>query len=233
MPTDTPRMLMAAVAVALVAFVVVLVSLLVFVGNDDDGGDEAGLAARTASASPSASGSPTPTATGTPSVTPTPSPTPTPTATPTPTPTPTATPTATSTPTPTPQPTLAEPFAFCAARGTVDAPTGSEANPARISLRGREYVWRCWEGKVLGCQAGATSVPCAKVDVSRTATTAAAAYCQNNPDVASVPRTATGQASIYEWACQSGVPFITRQLVAASQIDNRGYVLGVWEELRP
>ena len=161
------------------------------------------------------------------------------------------------TPTP-PQPTAAsanrdqspfnDPFAYCAAVGTVDSPDEryngpqmpdavirgmiqqgivSTAAPAEFQ---KSALWRCMNGQVWICHFGA-NLPCQeKADTAQTPSTAMKDYCQANPTAEIIPAVVTGRATVYEWQCQAGEPQVIRQIF---QVDPRGYLADFWYELTP
>jgi hypothetical protein len=87
-------------------------------------------------------------------------------------------------------------------------------------------VYRCLDGHVLVCTAGA-NLPCGKANTSRTSA-GAAEWCRSNPNADFVPAFATGHDTIYQWRCRSGVPDIVGQ---TSAVDPRGFVADYWKQL--
>jgi hypothetical protein len=99
-----------------------------------------------------------------------------------------------------------DPFAYCAAVGTIDAPDARYAGPSvpEAIARGlqtalgmpegappaplREHsIWRCMAGKVYACTFGA-NLPCQeKADTGRSPTPAMTAFCQDAPDADAIP----------------------------------------------
>ncbi|HTX78090.1 MAG TPA: hypothetical protein VMC62_00405, partial [Longilinea sp.] len=146
-------------------------------------------------------------------------------ATSTPVPTPTTVPSPTSAPvSASTAVTYTDPFAYCAAVGTIDAPgagyTG-EAVPNDIvtgylkaanlqnstepmDLLKQTTSWRCMGGQVYACNVGA-NLPCdSQADTSQTPTQAMNDYCTANPDADFIPASVTGHDSIYSWKCVKG-----------------------------
>lgn len=141
-----------------------------------------------------------------------------------------------------------DPFAYCAAVGTVDTAderyTGekmpdsvveamlqqgivSAEAPAEFQ---RNAVWRCMNGNVMVCHFGA-NLPCEeKADGSRTPTAEVEAFCQENPNAEVIPAAVTGRATVYEWKCTAGKPEVVKQLFMA---DDQGYLAEFWYELTP
>lgn len=140
-----------------------------------------------------------------------------------------------------------DPFAYCAAVGTADAPDASyrgEAVPDSIALGLRRAVgapdaplsafahsnWRCMNGAVYACTVGA-NLPCGeKADTSRTPSAEMAAFCREHPDSPFIPAAVTGRATVYAWRCTRGVATVERQI---AQPDARGFIGDVWYPLPP
>jgi len=148
---------------------------------------------------------------------------------------------------PTPS-TYTDPFAYCAAVGTIDAPDARWAGaqvpeaiakglqkalnapdtPIDVLINGS--CWRCMNGSVYGCFVGA-NLPCqAKADTSRTPTQEEKDFCAQNPNADVIPMVVTGRETVYEWRCTNGVPEITRQF---DQPDARGFLSRIWYEISP
>lgn len=142
--------------------------------------------------------------------------------------------------------TYDDPFQYCAAVGTSDAPdvryTGPSL-PASI-VKGmieqgiitadmpaefqKHAVWRCMDSRVWVCHFGA-NIPCQeKADTSRTPTAEMENFCQANHDAIGIPAAVTGRATVYEWKCNSSKAEATRQL---TQVDPQGYLAIFWHEL--
>jgi hypothetical protein len=158
-------------------------------------------------------------------------------------------PAATATPAPTTPATYTDPFAYCAAVGTIDKPDAryvGEAVPASVaealrtasgaaadaplSIFESNSYWRCMDGKVYGCFVGA-NIPCEdKADANSTPTAAENEFCQAQPNADVIPAVVTGHATIYEWRCTNGQPEIVRQVL---QVDAQGYVSEFWYMLTP
>ncbi len=142
--------------------------------------------------------------------------------------------------------TYDDPFAYCAAAGTIDTPDGrytGEKLPNAV-IRGmvrqgivaadaptefqRHAVWRCMHGKLWVCHFGA-NLPCLeKADTARASTAATDEYCRANPSVDAIPAAVTGRATVYAWGCRDGKPQVIRQLFRS---DPRGYLADFWHEL--
>lgn len=141
-----------------------------------------------------------------------------------------------------------DPFAYCAAVGTVDAPDTRYTGPAMpegitqaliqqgvISADApldfqQHAVWRCMDHEVWACHFGA-NLPCLeKADLSQKPTPAMEEFCQANPTAESLPAAVTGRATVYEWQCQEGKPTVGRQVF---QADPQGYLADFWYRLTP
>ena len=177
------------------------------------------------------------TPTATPTLSATPTPTPSASATPTPQPTVQAQPTAQPTPTqplPAAQRTTSDPFEFCALVGTADWPVEQYAGRVRYAGPSQPFpgqFWRCWAGKVLGCQIGARGDLCQKPDTSREPPPFLVQVCKEKVN-GSLLGFETPRTSIYYWECRGGVPVITGQHTQLSEIDALGYLIGPWVEIR-
>lgn len=142
-----------------------------------------------------------------------------------------------------------DPFAYCAAVGTVDQPDGRWAGPpvpdavvegliraagipadtSREQLA-RTTFWRCMGGRVYACFVGA-SLPCqAKADTRRTPSPAMRQYCRQNPGADAIPAVVTGRETVYAWRCTGKRPTIVRQVAYP---DARGFLRNIWYEIRP
>ena len=146
------------------------------------------------------------------------------------------------------QPTVVtdDPFAYCAAVGTIDAPDGRYTGAAmpEVIVQGlvrqgivspdappefqASAVWRCVDGRVWVCHFGA-NLPCqAKADLSKTPSAEMEGFCQENPAAAVIPAAVTGRATVYEWKCSEGKATIVGQVL---QVDAQGYLADFWYEL--
>ncbi len=144
--------------------------------------------------------------------------------------------------------TYTDPFPYCTAVDTVDAPderyTGPNVpkiiaeglrktfntpdTPLEVYMRGT--FWRCMNGKVYACNVGA-NLPCeANANTNRAPTQSENDFCQQHPDADVIPTVVTGRETVYEWRCNNGVPEIVRQFV---QPDARGFLPNIWYEISP
>lgn len=144
---------------------------------------------------------------------------------------------------------FADPFAYCAAVGSIDAPDGRYTGPkvpgavaqglkqamgvsadAPSAPFARNSLWRCMGGKVYACTIGA-NLPCSeKADVSRSPGKPLLDYCRQNAGADVVPMVVTGRATVFEWRCDGATPAIVRQVTHA---DAEGYLAGIWYEIEP
>ena len=139
-----------------------------------------------------------------------------------------------------------DPFAYCAAAGTVDAPDaryiGDKVPDALVQAMVRQKiiaadapkeiqknaVWRCAGGKVLVCHFGA-NLPCQeKANTSKEPTTAMNDFCTQNPNAEVIPANVTGRATVYEWKCKGGKPEVGKQVFKS---DAQGYLAEFWQEV--
>lgn len=144
--------------------------------------------------------------------------------------------------------TYSDPFAYCGAVGTMDAPDAQYDGPAMPDsiVQGMieqgivtadappefqgNAVWRCMDGQVWVCHFGA-NLPCQeKADTSQEPTQEMQEFCQANPAADSIPAAVTGRATVYEWKCTEGQPEAGGQIF---QSDPQGYLADFWFELAP
>lgn len=144
--------------------------------------------------------------------------------------------------------TYTDPFAYCAAVGTIDSPdaryTGPELPEAVVNglnealeLPGtpappvaQGTVWRCMDGQVYACTVGA-NLPCLeKADTGREPNEGMTAFCQEQPDAEVIPAAAAGRSTVYEWRCKEGKPEIVKQVF---DVDPQGFLSGIWYPLTP
>ena len=140
-----------------------------------------------------------------------------------------------------------DPFDYCAAVGTIDAPdaryTGPKVPDAIIkNLRKKPVipsdtptewvangtVWRCMDGKVWACFIGA-NIPCtAKANTSQTPTPEMVNFCKEQPNADVIPASVTGRETVYEWCCKNGTPKVVKQVFKP---DARGFISDFWYEI--
>lgn len=141
-----------------------------------------------------------------------------------------------------------DPFSYCSAVGTIDAPGDTYTGPAlpEAVVQGLQKAlntpeapssalesgshWRCMDGDVYACFVGA-NLPCeAKANTSRIPTQEEVAFCQSNPESEFIPAAVTGRETVFEWRCRGGAPEIIRQVF---QADEQGYLAEFWYQIRP
>ena len=141
-----------------------------------------------------------------------------------------------------------DPFAYCAAVGTIDTPDerydgakmpesiiqgmiqqGIVSAEAPLEFQ-QNAVWRCMNNSVWVCHFGA-NLPCLeKADTAQVPTSEMEDYCKTNPTADFIPAAVTGRATVYEWACKDGKPEVVKQLFES---DAQGYLADFWYELTP
>jgi len=145
--------------------------------------------------------------------------------------------------------TFDDPFAYCRAVGTLDAPDArwkGAAVPAAIA-RGlqkafgvaaseplapfeRGTSWRCMDGAVWACNVGA-NLPCtAKPDADPKPTEGMRTWCAENPGSDFIPMYVTGHATLYSWSCDDTEPHRGSR---TAELDARGYVASIWHRIQP
>lgn len=159
----------------------------------------------------------------------------------------TATPAAVGSPTPS---TFTDPFAYCAAVGTMDKPdtryTGTPVPDAIISgfkqaagLQSsteaddqfrKSTIWRCMDGKVYACNFGANLQCDAQADTNKAPTPAMNDFCSAKPNSDFIPLSVVGHSSIYSWKCVQGAAQVLDQV---DQPDARGFLSRIWYPLQP
>jgi hypothetical protein len=143
---------------------------------------------------------------------------------------------------PTPVTTYADPFAYCAAVGTIDAPDARYAGPqtpdsvlpkpaeggAPPPFPADSVYWRCMDGKVYSCFVGA-NIPCwDKADTSTEPNTGMQSFCKDQPNAEVIPAVAAGRETIYEWRCKDGAPVMGKQVF---QVDAQDFITAYWQEI--
>ena len=145
--------------------------------------------------------------------------------------------------------TYTDPFAYCTAVGTIDAPDARYVGPqvpeaiARGLRAATEAApdasldsfitgtsWRCMDGQVYACTVGA-NLPCwEQANTSQIPTADMTNYCQANPTAAALPGFVTGRSTVYAWSCQNGVATPGQQVM---QVDARGFLATNWYVISP
>ncbi len=143
-----------------------------------------------------------------------------------------------------------DPFAYCAAVGTIDKPdarytgpqvpdavingfkkaAGLESSTEPMDMLRKSTIWRCMDNKVYACNFGA-NLPCdSKANTDKTPSQAIIDYCKANPDSQGIPMAVTGHDTIYSWQCVKDSPQIAQQVF---QVDQAGYIQQIWYAIQP
>ena len=143
------------------------------------------------------------------------------------------------------QPTFSDPFAYCAAMGTIDTPdarytglaitddiingyisaAGLEATTEPMDMFKKTTTWRCMNGLVVACNFGA-NLPCSsKANIDKTPTSPMSDFCKANPDSAAIPMSVTGHSTIYSWHCVKDTAELLNQI---ENVDTAGYLAQIW-----
>ena len=144
------------------------------------------------------------------------------------------------------QSSYTDPWAYCAAVGTIDTPDGryTGAKLPDSIIQGmvqqgivaadapKEFqqnaVWRCMDNSVWVCHFGA-NLPCQeKADTAQVPTAGMEDHCKTNPTADSIPAAVTGRATVYEWGCKDGKPQVIKQVFKS---DSQGYLADFWYKL--
>ncbi len=146
--------------------------------------------------------------------------------------------------------TFADPFAYCAAAGTVDKPdarytgtpvpdeiiagykqaAGLQSSTEPLDVFRKTTIWRCMGGQVFVCNFGA-NLPCdSKANSDKTPSPAMNDYCNANPNADFLPMSVTGHETIYSWRCVNGAAEILSQV---DQVDPQGYLQRIWYPIQP
>jgi len=148
------------------------------------------------------------------------------------------------------QQTFSDPFAYCAAVGTIDQPderyTGAritesilkgfqkaaelDASAEPSDVFEQSTIWRCMDNNVYACNFGA-NLPCdSKADTNQTPTQAMADYCKENASSDFIPMYITGHTTIYSWHCVEDKPEALEQL---DEVDAAGFLSRIWYRIEP
>ena len=160
---------------------------------------------------------------------------------------PTLTPTADPAPE---QETYNDPFAYCAAVGTLDTPdarytgpqisdeiidgfknaAGLQASTEPLEMFKKTTIWRCMNNQLYACNFGA-NLPCdSKANLNQTPTVDMEDFCKANQDSDFIPMSVTGHETIYSWHCVNGVPELLDQI---AEVDAAGYLAHIWYPIEP
>lgn len=148
------------------------------------------------------------------------------------------------------QETYTDPFAYCAAVGTIDAPdarytgpqiseeiingfktaAGLEASSEPMDMFMQTTIWRCMDHQVYACNFGA-NLPCdSKANQDKTPTSEMEAFCEANQDSDFIPMSVTGHDTIYSWHCIDGSAELLEQI---AEVDAAGYLANIWYPIEP
>ena len=146
--------------------------------------------------------------------------------------------------------TYTDPFAYCSAVGTIDAPdsrytgdpvsqviiqgylkaAGVENNGEPLQMLQKSTIWRCMNKAVYVCNFGA-NLPCdSKAETNKNPTQPMQDFCKANPTADFIPMSVTGHTTIYSWGCADNTPKLLKQL---DQPDAAGYLSRIWYRLPP
>ncbi len=146
--------------------------------------------------------------------------------------------------------TFNDPFAYCAAVGTLDKPdarytgtavpdavingfkkaAGLESSTEPMDMLRQTTIWRCMGGKLYACNFGA-NLPCdSKANTDKTPTSEMNEYCKANPGASFIPASVTGHETIYSWQCLNDQAAIQSQV---DQVDAAGYMERIWFPIQP
>ncbi len=146
--------------------------------------------------------------------------------------------------------TYNDPFAYCAAVGTIDTPdarytgpkiseeiindfkkaAGLETSTEPMDMFMKTTIWRCMNKQVYVCNFGA-NLPCdSKANTSKTPSPTMENYCKANPDAEFIPMSETGHNTIYSWHCVKDSPEVLEQI---GQVDAAGFVANIWYPISP
>jgi hypothetical protein len=145
--------------------------------------------------------------------------------------------------------TYSDPFAFCAAVDTIDAPDarytgellpdsfvkqamkafGAPANVAVNDYKAGVF-WRCADKRVLACFVGA-NLPCTEqANTDKTPTQAMTDFCKQNPSTDNIPMVVTGRSTVYNWSCKNGTAVAGERF---AEVDDQGFVKNIWHPVSP
>ncbi|MGD0876511.1 MAG: hypothetical protein ABSA01_00005 [Anaerolineales bacterium] len=146
--------------------------------------------------------------------------------------------------------TYTDPFAFCEAVGTINAPdsrytgdpiplmiiqgylkaAGLENNGEPLQILQKSTIWRCMNKAVYVCNFGA-NLPCdSKADTDKNPTQPMQDFCNANPTADFIPMSVTGHTTIYSWGCVNNTPKLLKHL---DRPDAAGYLSRIWYRLPP
>lgn len=148
------------------------------------------------------------------------------------------------------QKTYSDPFAYCAAVGTIDTPdaryagpqmseeivngyktaAGLETSTEPMEMFMKTTIWRCMDNQVYACNFGA-NLPCdSKANIDKTPSPAMEEYCKANPDSEFITMSETGHETIYSWHCTKDIPEVLDQI---GEVDAAGFLAQIWYPIHP
>jgi hypothetical protein len=148
------------------------------------------------------------------------------------------------------QKTYNDPFAYCAAVGTIDTPdarytgpqisdeiingyktaAGLEASTESMEMFRKTTIWRCMDNQVYACNFGA-NLPCdSKANTGKMPSQAMEDFCKASQDSDFIPMSVTGHDTIYSWHCVKGTPEVLEQI---AEVDAAGYLANIWYPISP
>ena len=148
------------------------------------------------------------------------------------------------------QATYSDPFAYCAAVGTIDKPdsrytgpqisdeiingykiaAGLGASTEPLEMFRKTTIWRCMDKQVYACNFGA-NLPCdSKANIDKTPSPEMNGYCKANPNADFIPMSVTGHDTIYSWHCVNASAAALDQI---EKVDAAGYLAGIWYLVQP
>jgi hypothetical protein len=148
------------------------------------------------------------------------------------------------------QTTYNDPFAYCAAVGTIDTPdaryngpqvtdeiiigyktaAGLESSTEPMDMFKKTTIWRCMDSQVYVCNFGA-NLPCdSKANTDKNPTPEMGEYCKANPHSEFIPMSVTGHETIYSWHCVKDAAEVLGQI---ETVDAAGYLEQIWYPINP
>jgi len=131
-----------------------------------------------------------------------------------------------SPPTVTPAPASARAvWDYCRKMGTSPGEALEEGKPEVAS----GWWLRCYQGKPLICNCGATCGACQQLVYNEEEPEGLADWCRDNPDARWAPMAFTGHGPrLWEWSCEAGRVVKKMNRVDPNDYDELGYPLGSW-----
>ena len=141
--------------------------------------------------------------------------------------------------------TYNNPFAYCAAVGTMDTPdaryvgppvsddmihayqtaAGLEKSNENLEFFRETTVWRCMDSQVYVCNFGANLLCDSKANDDLMLSPAMVEFCSENPNPDNVPLSVTGHNTLFSWQCEGKTPKFVKEI---AKKDKAGYVADIW-----